>query len=40
MVGEGGYLVEEHPLTIVVGVVALLIIVWFVLRLLGSRWRR
>jgi hypothetical protein len=32
MHGSGGYIVEEHPLAIVVAAVLLLLGVWFVLR--------
>ena len=32
MHGSGGYIVEEHPLVIVVAAVLLLVGVWFVLR--------
>jgi hypothetical protein len=32
MRGSGGYIVEEHPLLIVVAVIVLLIGVWLVLR--------
>jgi hypothetical protein len=37
MRGSNGYLVEQHPLPIVLGAVILLIAVWLFLRFFGSR---